>query len=83
MHLTKEQFLQREKAASEEQFQEFMSNPTIRLLISMIPATENRDVLHTLLKETFSQAFSRGSLFFAITAMDGVIESLLKKDKRP
>ncbi len=57
-----------------EGFARFMDQPATRMMTSMIPASEHREVLDTLLQETFNAGFSCG----AGDAMGDIMEALLK-----
>lgn len=55
-------------------FEDFMSQPTIRLLVSMIPASEHKDTLNTLLQESFNSGWSGGSGNVAMSFFKAIID---------
>jgi hypothetical protein len=59
-------------------FSRFMDQPATRMMVSMVPADE-KQVLQTLLQETFNAGFSTGSG----DALGDILEAMLKGvDKR-
>lgn len=64
MLTTKEDFTAAHKDDEEEGFKSFMATPATRLMMSMVPPTEEkREVLETLLREAFNAGHGRGSVF--------------------
>lgn len=57
-----------------EGFSRFMDQPATRMMLSMIPAGEHKEVLETLLQETFNFGFSAG----CGDAMGDMLEALFK-----
>lgn len=53
----------------------FMEKPTIRLLVSMIPAQETEDHIQTLLREAFESGWHGGE----VAAILGIVETMLKR----
>jgi hypothetical protein len=49
------------ETAKNKSFDSFIAMPSVRLLISMIPASEHAEVLTTLLKEAYFTGWGGGS----------------------
>jgi len=58
-------------------FELMMKSPSVRMIVSMIPPSENPDALETLLREAFNQGFNCG----ATNAVIDMLGSLLPKPK--
>ncbi len=54
-------------------FDSFMDQPTIRLLVSMVPGSEHKDTLNTLLQESFNSGWSGGSGSIALTFLKAIM----------
>lgn len=74
-HKTKEQVEADDALAKKEGFAKWMNAPATRMMISMIPAGEKREVLEILLQETFNSGYSVGGgqmlTSFVIQMMSG------------
>ena len=72
--LTREQFEAKSATAKAAAFDRFMQQPTIRVLISMIPRAEHEEVLTTLLQEAFTQGWSCGTGDTLITVLEHALK---------
>lgn len=63
-------------------YREFLEKPATKLLISMIPATENKEVLQTLLTECWNGGFVVGAGFVALSMAESMFRDATK-DKGP
>jgi len=72
---TKEKDIEARATASKRKgFDEFMKQPTIRLLISMIPAGEAKETLDTLLQQSFDTGWNHGSANIAVEMISGILD---------
>lgn len=60
-------------------FDRWMDQPATRMMMSMIPAAEKREVLETLLQETFNSGFQAGAGETAGSFMEVIFKSMEKR----
>ena len=72
--LTEKEIESQSIAARKTAFEAFMSQPTIRLLTSMIPAGDHQDTLNTLLQESFNSGWNNGSGNLAATFLKAMLD---------
>lgn len=72
--ITREQLEASESSARKKGFDDFMAKPTTRLLLSMIPAAEHRDMLTALLAEAFDAGFAGGGGSMMATVLEQVMK---------
>lgn len=73
-HQSRNEDFEEQKASG---FRDFMSNPLTSVVISTIPAGDNRDSLVQLLRAAFNTGFTSGQ---ASIMLDLMKELLVKKD---
>lgn len=61
-------------------FEAWMSQPTTRLIISMIPAGDHKEALDTLLRDAYDYGFGSGGAALGIELMSSVMD---KKNNPP
>lgn len=61
-----------------EEFAKFMAQPTIGLLVSMIPQPEHNGVLEVVLKEAFNTGWLYGESCLSMTMTQEYIETVMK-----
>lgn len=59
---TETQIKAKDDSARERAFGDFMAKPTIRLLVSTLPAMESQETIRTLLQEAHASGWSGGSV---------------------
>lgn len=67
------------KAEKRAGFDRFMDQPATRMMISMIPAGEHREVLETLLHEAFNNGYGCGGASTAGSFMDAILKGMDKR----
>lgn len=60
--------------ARERAFSDFMAKPTIRLLVSTLPAMESQETIRTLLQEAHAFGWSGGSWQMMIMMLEGLMK---------
>lgn len=73
----------REATAKKKGFDQFMTQPTTRMMISMIPAGEKQEVLETLLFETYNAGFNSGVGTTAGNFLEAILTNMEKKRPGP
>lgn len=67
----------RSRAREEKEFNNFMTKPETKLMLSLVPPSENPDVMQTLLRAAFKAGVNAG----AGDILGDLLEAVLKKDK--
>ena len=62
-------FLSNRTASQKIGFDNFMNNPPVRLLISMIPACDRPEVMEALLKEAFRNGWAAAEMSMAMASL--------------
>lgn len=71
--LTEDQYKQKDNLEREKSFSEFLAKPTIRLLISTLPAMESQETIKTLLQEAHTHGWGGGSARMMIMLLEGLM----------
>lgn len=71
--LSQEQFMKQVADSADNGFKAFMSQSTVRLLLSQIPET-GRETLEVLLKSAFENGHGAGMSYMAIAFIKGMID---------
>lgn len=72
--MNQKDIVQQANADREQAFQEWMKTPAVKLLVSMVPATEPPETLTSLLQAAFDGGSSFGLGFALQTIVKGIIE---------
>lgn len=64
----------KDRLAQEKSFAEFLSKPTIRLLISILPAMESQETVRTLLQEAHAFGWGGGSGATMMLLLEGLMK---------
>lgn len=61
-------------AARTDAYTTFLARPVTRMMMSMIPAGEQRETLDTLLQETFDAGFTAGGGEMLVSFLTGIVQ---------
>ena len=64
----------REASEKKKALDDFMAQPTIRLLTSLIPGGEHQDTLNTLLQASFEAGWTAGAGTTALTFLKAIMD---------
>lgn len=64
----------KDAAAKEKAFSDFMAKPTIRLLVSTLPAMESQETIRTLLQEAHAFSWGGGSGQMMVMMLEGLLK---------
>ncbi len=71
--ITEDRYKQRSDLEQKKGFEDFLAQPSIRLLMSMIPPSERQETMETLLSEAYKAGFNRGSGSFALMTLESLL----------
>lgn len=74
---TKEAFIARRKAEQKKSFEELLTGPAVKLMLSMVPATEPPELLKTLMEIFYDAGIAHG----VGGVMTEVARSIVRGDK--
>ncbi len=74
------EFEARDRADKKAGFAKWMDQPATRMMLSMIPASEHREVLETLLEETYNAGFGSGAGKTAVSFLETIFKNMSKRD---
>lgn len=75
MAMTQDDAERKLKAARKENFQKFKEQPTTRMLMSMIPPSQDHpEVLETLLEAAFEQGFGVGTAQVSLMMIGAMVD---------
>lgn len=71
---TEAQIKAKDDSARERVFSDFMAKPTIRLLVSTLPAMEQQETIRTLLQEAHAFGWNGGSGQMMLMLLEGMMK---------
>ncbi len=72
---------QRETTEKNAAFEKWMSDPLVRMSLSMIPAGEHQDALQVLLRSAFDAGHAAGGGAMAGTFLEAILSKDMKRDR--
>ena len=70
------------KASVEENFTKWMEKPATKLMVSLIPPSENPDALNSLLRSCFADAHGAGEVAVAVMMIEAMLKPRPDRDEQ-
>ena len=79
--MTKDDMVQKTKVMEDKSFQDFMARGETKLMLSLLPNTENKELMPLILRAAFDAGCGAGAGGVIGSLLEGIISS--KRDKPP